>query len=340
MRLGGRTIAGVLALSLGALVMIGVGPKPTASKLFPSGPVPIEVEARPLRGFDLGRPERTEFGRLRYLGGLEIRSPFSGFGGLSGLAMRADGSGFDAISDAGYWLSAEITYDGPRPTGLDKARMGPMLDEAGSPLSKRRAADAEAIAPLPNGDVLVSFENRNVLRRFPLGRDGIDARGRTAPAPPALSRLRSNRGIEGLAACPDGRMVAVSEDTDEGAAKGWIWRTPADAKQVTVAVPGDFAVTDLACLDTSEILLLERRYTRFYDIAVRLRRMRLAELEGGEPGETLLEADLSFAIDNFEGLGVHRRDGRRVLTLLSDDNYSFLQRTLLLQFELLDGPAR
>jgi hypothetical protein len=40
-------------------------------------------------------------------------------------------------------------------------------------------------------------------------------------------------------------------------------------------------------------------------------------------------------IDNMEGLSVHTGpDGESILTLVSDDNFSVLQRTLLLQFAL------
>ena len=39
----------------------------------------------------------------------------------------------------------------------------------------------------------------------------------------------------------------------------------------------------------------------------------------------------------MEGLSVHRSpDGETVLTLVSDDNFSPLQRTLLLQFTLVE----
>ena len=52
-------------------------------------------------------------------------------------------------------------------------------------------------------------------------------------------------------------------------------------------------------------------------------------------GPMLIEADLGYQIDNMEGLSVHRgADGELVLTLVSDDNFSLLQRTLLLQFTL------
>ena len=46
---------------------------------------------------------------------------------------------------------------------------------------------------------------------------------------------------------------------------------------------------------------------------------------------------MGYQIDNMEGLSVHRAaDGALVLTLISDDNFSMLQRTLLLQFTLAE----
>jgi hypothetical protein len=53
---------------------------------------------------------------------------------------------------------------------------------------------------------------------------------------------------------------------------------------------------------------------------------------------TCFFADYSYQIDNMEGLSVHTdADGAVVLTLVSDDNFNhFLQRTVLLQFRLVD----
>ncbi len=54
-------------------------------------------------------------------------------------------------------------------------------------------------------------------------------------------------------------------------------------------------------------------------------------------GPILFEADLGYEIDNMEGLSVHRSAaGETVLTLVSDDNFSVIQRTLLLQFVLAE----
>ena len=53
-------------------------------------------------------------------------------------------------------------------------------------------------------------------------------------------------------------------------------------------------------------------------------------------GPTLIQRAMRQRIDNMEGLGVHiAADGSTVLTLISDDNFSFLQRTTLLQFRLV-----
>jgi hypothetical protein len=52
-------------------------------------------------------------------------------------------------------------------------------------------------------------------------------------------------------------------------------------------------------------------------------------------GPAIFEADLGNEIDNMEGLDVHvDAGGAIVMTMVSDDNFSMLQRTLLLQFTL------
>jgi hypothetical protein len=46
---------------------------------------------------------------------------------------------------------------------------------------------------------------------------------------------------------------------------------------------------------------------------------------------------MAYQIDNMEGLAVHADEaGRTILTIVSDDNHSFLQRTLILQFALAE----
>jgi hypothetical protein len=52
-------------------------------------------------------------------------------------------------------------------------------------------------------------------------------------------------------------------------------------------------------------------------------------------GPSIFEASLANEVDNMEGIDAHlTADGDTVLTMVSDDNFSLIQRTLLLQFTL------
>jgi hypothetical protein len=111
-------------------------------------------------------------------------------------------------------------------------------------------------------------------------------------------------------------------------------------------VPGDFSVkrtddydiSDAALLPGGDLLILERRYSILRGVAIRIRRIALASIkpEALVDGPVMLEADMGYQIDNMEGLSVHiGAGGTTVLTLISDDNFSPLQRTLLLQFAIV-----
>src|SRR5262249_30287586 len=100
-----------------------------------------------------------------------------------------------------------------------------------------------------------------------------------------------------------------------------------------------YDISDAALLPGGDLLLLERKFSWTSGLFVRIRRIALAEVNPGAlvDGPVLLEADLGYEIDNMEGLSVHRGpSGEIVLTLVSDDNFSVIQRTLLLQFALED----
>ena len=85
--------------------------------------IAVEVTARPIPSFG-GEAGQTRFGNLQYRGGVSLYGNSQHFGGLSGLVVAGDGRKLLAITDVGNWLSAEITYDGTKPTGLKSARMG------------------------------------------------------------------------------------------------------------------------------------------------------------------------------------------------------------------------
>jgi hypothetical protein len=99
----------------------------------------------------------------------------------------------------------------------------------------------------------------------------------------------------------------------------------------------DFDVSDCAIAPHGALLVLERRFSWARGVAMRIRSVPLAAIKPGAllEGPELIFADMGHQIDNMEGLALHRAaDGAIVLTLISDDNFSPLQRTVLLQFTL------
>ena len=138
-----------------------------------------------------------------------------------------------------------------------------------------------------------------------------------------------------------GTLVAFSESlTDsKGDLQGWLIGGPTPGSFTLKRLEG-FDVTDAAPTPDGGLIVLERRFRYSKGIKMRIRRINAGEIKRGAliEGETLLEATDALNIDNMEGIAVHRSSaGETILTLISDDNFSALQRTLLMQFALPDG---
>jgi hypothetical protein len=305
-------------------------------------PVGITINAVPIDAFEPGNPGRITFGPLEFRGGLELSSSYKDFGGLSALRVFPDGEHFISLTDRGRWLRGRIAYQRGRPAAIEDAEMAPMLGPDGRPLASRGWYDTEAMA-MDGGTVYVSIERVNRILRFDYGQQGLLARGQPIVLPPALAKLPNNKGLECLEVVPKpmpraGTLVAISErGLDEaGNIRGFLvgGSTPGE---FSVARRADFDVSDCAVLPDGDLALLERRFTWTTGVGIRLRRVPLSAVVPGAvlEGTDILSADMGYQIDNLEGLSVHRaRSGELVLTMVSDDNFSRLQRTILLQFTL------
>lgn len=100
-----------------------------------------------------------------------------------------------------------------------------------------------------------------------------------------------------------------------------------------------FDISDAVLLADGEVLILERKFSWFTGIDIRIRSLQLKGIAPGAlvDGPELFRADLGHEVDNMEGIDAHvTGDGETVLTMVSDDNFSLLQRTLLLQFTLVE----
>jgi hypothetical protein len=317
---------------------------PSTSPLRPEPPQRVEIKTRPVESFDAREPDRTRFGPLEFRGGLELSSPHKSFGGISAIRLLPDGERFVAVSDRGRWVRGRIVYRGTKPAGVVDGEIAPILGPDGRTLASIGWFDTEALA-IDGNTLYVGIERVHRIVRFDYGRHGLLARGQPIPVPPGMATLNNNLSIEALTAVPKGlplggSLIAISERglDPAGNIRGFMI-DGMNFGEFTIVRQDSFDISDCAVLPTGELLLLERRFAWTSGVAVRLRRIPLASIAPGAlvDGPGMLTADMGYQIDNMEGLDVHRTgDGDVVITMISDDNFSILQRTLLLQFTLVD----
>ena len=340
-----KTAAAILAMAAFLIVAPAFADKP-ATVL--GRATPLAITAIPI-DFDRDNPGQKQFGKLVWRGGLNLFSNSPYFGGFSALALDASGRTMLAISDAGIWLRGTIDYDGRKMKGLSNAVIGPLLGADGKPLLDDKERDSEGMTLIDgspaDGAAYISFERHHRILRYPFTSQSFGPPAGSLPLPPGTKRMHPNSGLEAIALLKSGSLkgtvVAFAENlTDNnGNLQGWLigGRTPG---QFALKRLAGFDVTDVAALPDGDIVVLERRFRYSEGIKMRIRRIAATELKPGAlvSGEVLLDANDSLNIDNMEGIAAHRSAaGETILTLISDDNYSALQRTLLMQFALPDG---
>lgn len=304
----------------------------------------IELAFLPIDSFRLGSGE-TRFGPLEFVGGFEMRSPRSRFGQLSSMRFLTPGGDFVGVADHGYWFFGTVERDGDgMPLGMSAFAMQPLLGADGRPIEDKHYADAEGLS-MADGIATVTFERAHRVEEFRLEPGTMGPPLGEVDFVIPRHELRYNHGMETVARAPadghlEGARIVVAErslDADgnlfaailEGPERGLFFVTRS----------GGFAVTDGVFLPGGDLLLLERRFSLPHGVAMRLRRIAGDTIRAGAlvDGPVLYEADMTHQIDNMESVDWWRReDGALVIALLSDDNQSMLQRTLYLEFVLLD----
>lgn len=298
---------------------------------------PLALSASPLPFNPEDKAQET-VGGLLWRGGLAITSDDPRFGGLSDLVLAPNGSSFTAVSDAGRWVTARLTYDSAGElAGITGGASGSLRNPQGLLLAGKREQDAEALVRLDDGSLMAAFERNHRLLHF--GKDGLGGVPKPVAAPAGLAGARANAGVEALVAIAGDRLLAFTEGQKRGDSYA-VYLREADGQWHALALQpkGLFVPTGAAQLPNGDVLLLERRFTILGGFGARLSRIPLAAIRPGAllAGSEIAELRAPLSLDNFEGVAVHRLgDGTTRLTLVSDDNFSPLQRTLIVQFELL-----
>ena len=299
----------------------------------------LVVTARPLT-LNPDDPSQERIGALIWRGGLELTSPSEDFGGISGLLISPDGGAMTAVTDRGKLIRARLDYDSAgRLAGLGAVRLEPLTDPDGATLEGKKRQDAESLALPDESTLLVSFEHRHRLWRYPLGPEGLTGVPEAFAPAPDLEDLPNNKGIEALAALGGGRLLALTQGRDaEPEIRAFLLQ---DGAWTPLSYPkeGAFTPTGAARLPDGDVIVLERRFSLLGGLRARLLRLEAAALRPGAAlsGHELARLGPPLTVDNMEGIAARGGPGGETLIyLISDDNFHPLQRTLLLLFELAE----
>jgi hypothetical protein len=263
-----------------------------------------------------------------------IESRYRQFGGYSGLVALGDGR-LLAMSDSGFMLRFSPP-DAPqsRPMGGDVRGLD--TDQ------HKTARDFEALTADPTRKVFwasMEFENAIMrLRPDKKGRLTYDA----MVHPEGMAEWGTNSGPESLVRLHDGRFLALREGFDglfESRRHAGLRfsadpiKAP-DAEPFTLVGLDGMRPTDMKQMPDGRVLILFRRVQwpmppRFAGaIAIG----DPSKIRKGKPWEVQQVAAWGFGMprDNFEGIAIEQgANGRLIVWLISDDNRSTLQQTLL-----------
>ncbi|MBD3731027.1 MAG: esterase-like activity of phytase family protein [Sphingomonadales bacterium] len=272
-------------------------------------------------------------GQFDLLGAWELDGRNWRFGGYSALLVMPGGRLLLA-SDRGDSLT--MTAPGAGPPAPVFARFGAHGE------AEKRLSDLESLTADPQRRrVWAGYEGSNTIERLRPGPDGAPiAEARFAP--PAMHGWGGNTGPEAMVRLRDGRFIVLREVSDGwGSSRHRALLFPGDpvdgAKPIefSALLPGDYDPSDMAELPDGRVLILLRRidWSLPPGFATALLLADPAEIRAGKDwgGKIIARIAAPAPPENYEGLAiVPHDDGTVGLWIVSDDNTSYFQRSLLL----------
>jgi hypothetical protein len=179
------------------------------------------------------------------------------------------------------------------------------------------------------GDYWLGFENTHAIHRFSLASEPEEVRLLGDEV-----QWYVNGGLEAMQRLDDGRFLAIPEGRSEALIYPDDPVEGGNPQTIAFESPDpDFAVTDIAQLPDGRIMLLMRKLQwGLPPFAGLIAIAELPELGSDEPlsPQVGLRLDGIIPDENYEGLALRPQpDGSVAVWIISDDNISSLQRTLL-----------
>jgi len=283
----------------------------------------IVVKSQPLP-LNPADASQDRVGGFLYAGGVNLTSALTKrLHGLSDIDVQPGGA-MVAVGDEGDLVHGKVVLDAQgRLTGLGEARISALTDLRGKALRGKDNRDSEGLARLADGDLLISFERRDRIWLYP--RAGGPPRA--VPSPDA--RFPFNEGMEALA--PDPARGPDAYFTG-GETTGRTWSctlTSACVEGPRVPLDVGFGLVAARRLPNGMTAWLLRA---FNPTTLSVIDLRITDAGGKVVDQ--MELRWPLTVDNFEGLAAVSQAGGKIrFYLISDDNFSSSQRTLLMAFD-------
>lgn len=280
-------------------------------------------------------PDRTGVsGELALTGAWELTSKHGWFGGFSALAAMPGGL-MIAGTDRGFLLDLDLSGDSPR------AVPGSYRFAGISGRGRKEFVDLESLTRDPaTGTLWGGFEYDNLVVRW--AKDGT----RTITAPPEIAAWSLNSGAEAMTRLADGRFLLIEEGDNEGIARqhqAFLYPgEPAEGGAPLAshfAAPDGYSPVDVTQLPDGRLLILLRqvRYAlpARFDTAIVIADPGAIRPGKVWQGRTIQRLVGGIFADNFEGIAFvpsAEDPAKGSIWLISDNNFSIFQRSLLLRF--------
>ncbi len=251
------------------------------------------------------------------------------FGGFSSLHLYEDGKTFLMTTDQGLFYSGVIKRRGFKIIGVGQQKLTQIKDTKGRPVNGKKLSDSEGIAIRSNGRIYVSFERYHRVWTY---RD-TTSEAAWLPRHPDFKKLQNNSSLEALAIDAKGRLYALPERSGALSKPFPVYRYNGKEWDKSLSIPrrGEFLVVGADFGPDGKFYLLERHFKKPIGVYSRVRRFSLTS-SGFTEEETIITSSLNQH-DNLEGISVWRDDQDKIrITLVSDDNFNFIQRTELVEY--------
>lgn len=249
-------------------------------------------------------------------------------GGMSAIEVADDGLSLVALSDRGFFAAGQILRDeNGQIINVTAVQVAP-LRVSGAVMPGASGKDSEGIAVAQDGTIYVSFEGAHRVAAF----ETITSEEVTLPPHPDFAGFQNNSSLEALAIDANGDLYTMPERSGRYDTPFPIYRYRDGAWDIPYALPrvGSFLAVGADFGPDGMLYVLERDFTGFSF----LNRVRRIDLDAGT-SNTVIMGGGQFG--NLEGISVWRNAvGELIVTMIADNNNSFLLPTEIVEFRI-DG---